>query len=74
MAADPYLPQIFTNAAPITPRNEGCPKKRYSKRDAQGVINARTNGRRRGGKPDLLRAYHCPRCNQWHVTHQEKRG
>lgn len=69
---DPFLPQLFTDAKPITPNN-ACEKKAYSKREANGVINARMKARMRKGKPDALRAYHCPRCNQWHVTHEEKR-
>jgi hypothetical protein len=47
-----------------------CTKKPYTKRDAQGAINARLKGRMKHGKPDHLRTYHCPACNAWHLTHK----
>lgn len=52
-----------------------CHKRQYSKRDAQTMVNQRTRGRSRyrHNRPDFLRAYHCPNCNGWHLTHQEKR-
>jgi hypothetical protein len=49
-----------------------CPKKPYTKREAQTVINERTKGRiaHRHGRPKHLRKYHCPDCNAWHLTHK----
>lgn len=46
-----------------------CEKTAYSKKDAQTAINAAMN--RRTKRPKQLRSYHCPRCNAWHLTHQE---
>lgn len=49
-------------------------KTRYEgKRAANAVLNAArySKSRRRRGKSDKLRAYHCDRCNGWHVTHKE---
>ena len=49
-----------------------CNKHSYpSKKDAQTAINHRTRGHQRN-RPSLLRAYYCPRCSKWHLTHQEE--
>lgn len=52
-----------------------CRKRGYTKKEAQSVVNSRTKGRRqrRNGRPEYLRIYECPNCNQWHVTHEEPR-
>jgi hypothetical protein len=49
-----------------------CSKRPYSKRDAQGALNARMRGRKghRHNRPDHLRIYHCDHCNAWHLTHK----
>ena len=50
-----------------------CEKRGYeSKKDALTVRNVRTRGRRRKrhGRPDFLRVYHCPDCGLWHLTHK----
>lgn len=49
-----------------------CSKFPYrSKKDAQTALNARTRGRKRyrHNRPDFLRAYPCPSCGYWHLTH-----
>jgi hypothetical protein len=43
-------------------------KTAYSKREALSMINAIMRGHRKN-RPERLRAYHCPDCNQWHLTH-----
>ncbi len=48
-----------------------CTKTCYSKREAQGTIKRIMNGRRRN-RPKQLRAYLCPQCNAWHLTHKER--
>lgn len=54
--------------------NDGdCTKNKYQcKKDAVTAINWRTKGRhkKRKGRPEKLRAYSCPRCGFWHITHQ----
>jgi hypothetical protein len=53
-----------------------CSKFAYpSKKDAVSQINFRTRGRSqyRHGRPEALRAYHCPHCNGWHITHTDIR-
>lgn len=52
-----------------------CGKRGYeTKKDALTVRNLRTRGRgRRGkrhGRPEFLRAYCCPDCGLWHLTHK----
>lgn len=49
-----------------------CGKFPYpTKKDALTQVNIRTKGRakKRHGRPEYLRAYHCPDCNHWHITH-----
>ncbi len=41
-----------------------CGKRSYPKKDAQ---SARNRLRKRGA---ILRIYHCPKCNRWHLTHK----
>jgi hypothetical protein len=55
------------------PQCEG--KQRYSKKDAQTVVNQRTQGRQhiRRHRPKHLRADHGPECNGWHLTHYNAR-
>ena len=50
-------------------------KQPYSKKDAFTKINQRTQGRQhiRRHRPKSLRAYHCPECNWWHLTHHNAR-
>lgn len=45
-----------------------------SRREAITSANHLTKGRseRRHGRPRELHAYHCPRCNGWHLTKQEQ--
>lgn len=67
-ALDPWLPQPDLR----TP-SPGCGKARYpDKKSAVTAGNARTRGRqyRRRNRPESLRAYPCPRCGGWHLTHQ----
>lgn len=42
----------------------------YGKKDAETARNHRTKGRKgqRHGRPEFLRVYQCPICNQWHLT------
>ena len=46
----------------------------YTKREAQGAINAIYRNRKKGSKryrrhrPDNLRCYQCPDCNHHHLT------
>lgn len=50
-----------------------CGKHRYaSKKEARTALNARTTGRRhyRHNRPAQLRAYYCPSCDYWHLTHK----
>ena len=51
-----------------------CGKKGYTKKDAQTARNLRTKGRQeiRRHRPKFLRAYECPNCGWWHLTHQRK--
>lgn len=50
-----------------------CAKHRYpSKKDALTAINQRTRGHQRN-RPRYLRAFYCPRCHGWHLTHQPDR-
>jgi len=54
-----------------------CTKHCYaSLKDAQTVINERTQGRARyrHGRPDYLRAYLCPQCGFHHLTHVPDRN
>ena len=47
---------------------------RYSdKRAAVSAKNLRTRGRRknRHNRPKALRAYACPDCGGWHLTHKD---
>lgn len=58
-------------------------KPMYSKKDAETIVNDRFVGskqlgfrrgrllikRRNKQQSAVLRAYHCPECNCWHVTH-----
>ena len=46
-----------------------CHKTQYSKREAVTALNHRLRGK---GRPEHLRVYHCPLCNHWHLTSQEK--
>ena len=46
-----------------------CHKTPYSKREAVTALNHRLRGK---GRPEHLRVYHCPLCNHWHLTSQEK--
>lgn len=46
-----------------------CRKQKYTKVEAQTVVNARMSARH--NRPEHLRIYHCPLCNGWHVTHKE---
>lgn len=41
------------------------------KRDAQ--TSANHHMRRHKKTPGYLRVYHCPKCNGWHLTHEERR-
>lgn len=45
-----------------------CTKKPYDKKGAQTVLNHR----KYLGADKHLRAYHCPTCNHWHLTHKER--
>lgn len=49
-----------------------CMKHCYTKKEAETVINDRTEGRKhhRRNRPTYLRAYECPRCGHWHLTSQ----
>jgi len=54
-----------------------CPKGKrpYEKRIAQQIVNKRTGKKgHRSKTAGYLRMYHCPACNYWHVTHQERRS
>lgn len=52
-----------------------CNKTAYTKKDARAAINRRMRWRtgNRHNRPDLLRAYQCPQCNWWHLTHHAAR-
>lgn len=50
-----------------------CEKKPYRcKKDAVTAANYRTRGRigMRHNRPTFLRAYDCPDCGYWHLTHK----
>lgn len=44
----------------------------YSKREAETLLNQRTQGRNsyRHNRPKTLRIYECPDCGLWHLTHK----
>lgn len=51
-----------------------CQKMRYpDKKAALSAKNHRTRGRRatRHNRPKSLRAYPCPDCHGWHLTHKD---
>lgn len=63
--------------------SRACFKHGYpSKRAAETAANFRKQGKDRHGpdrgqkhnRPDYLRAYHCPDCNLWHLTHKPARN
>lgn len=67
VADAPLLPIAL--AAPPVP---ACDKRRYpTKKDATTAINCRTTGHQRH-RPRFLRAYPCPLCKGWHLTHEEE--
>jgi hypothetical protein len=46
-----------------------CGKNRYpDKKSARTALNACLRQRGRHGRPEWLRAYHCPDCLGWHLT------
>lgn len=46
-----------------------CSKSSYpTKKAARTALNKRMRSRR--NRPDHLRAYWCPKCGQWHLTHK----
>lgn len=50
---------------------QNCLRKVHYRTEAQALRRAaRLAGRRRFRS---LRAYRCPHCGQWHLTHQERR-
>jgi len=49
-----------------------CSKVSFSKRDAQSVLN-RIVSRGYGQYRKEIRIYHCPECNQWHLTSHDNR-
>ena len=52
----------------------GCPKVSYAtKRLAQEVKNNRLASKNKRHRPKFLRVYHCPTCNQWHLTNETLR-
>lgn len=64
------------NETSIYTRAMNCEKPAYGKKQALSIINRRTKGRSRvrHNKPEYLRAYQCPECNQWHLTHKRNWG
>lgn len=53
------------------PEIRPCTKVRYpNKKEALTARNQRLHSRRRHNKPDFLRAYDCPHCGFWHLTHK----
>lgn len=50
-------------------RDKMCSSKRkYTKREAETVMNAFRRHRGSHGRPESLRSYVCPFCNGWHLT------
>lgn len=50
-----------------------CGKRRYSTpQEALNVASHRVGYR--GTRTRLLRVYHCPACNGWHLTKQRRRN
>lgn len=48
--------------------DRSCPtgKRTYDKKSAQSQMNR--ENRKRGS---TLRIYHCPKCNQWHISREK---
>lgn len=43
-------------------------KSGYSKKEAETILNQRMTRSGERNRPDFLRIYECPHCNQWHLT------
>jgi hypothetical protein len=54
-----------------SPCNKLAYRSRKKANSARQIINH--NSRVLGKKPKMKRAYHCPRCNFWHLTSRQEK-
>lgn len=62
-------PHLWPSFERFQPRRYTCSKQKYTKVEAQTVVNHRMSSRH--NRPEKLRIYHCGLCNGWHITHKD---
>lgn len=63
-------PHLWPSIPKFQPKRYTCTKQKYSKVEAQTVVNSRMSSRH--NRPEHLRIYNCYHCNGWHVTHKDE--